>query len=71
MHEYLFDVKLFASIRIRAASPAEARKQLNALLDCATVNFGADANADPVIGEASLAQDDGGADLVEIDNEAV
>lgn len=52
MNEYLFDVKLNASLRVRAADEAEARSKLAELLDCANVNFGA-IDGEPVIGEAS------------------
>lgn len=67
-HEYLFDVKLFAAIRIKATTEDEARKILSAALNCANVNFGAQPNGDPILGEASL-YDDGEPDLVEIDGE--
>ena len=35
-HEYLFDVKLFASIRVKADSEVKARKMLIAEIDCNT-----------------------------------
>lgn len=65
-HEYLFDVKLFTAIRIKASTEEEARKKLAAYFDCASVNFGADEDGDPITGEASM---DGDADLVEVDGE--
>lgn len=66
-HEYLFDVKLFTAIRVKAASEEAARKKLNTYFDCADVNFGADEKGNPITGEASI---DGDADLVEVDGEA-
>lgn len=35
MHEYLFDVKLFASVRVTAENENEARKKLERLLTTA------------------------------------
>lgn len=61
--EYLFDVKLLASLRIKAKSEAEARRLLATLLDVATVNFG-EIDGEPMIGEASI---DGEPDLVEVE----
>src|SRR3546814_16569771 len=40
-HEYLFDLRLFASIRFRANSVREARAMLSASLHCVTANMGA------------------------------
>lgn len=54
MNEYLFDVKLFAVIRVKANTEAEARAMLIATLDAATCNAGAWPNGDPVVFEASL-----------------
>jgi hypothetical protein len=68
MHEYLFDVKLFAAIRIKAETEADARAKLNKIFDCADANFDSDENGGSVTGEASQ---DGDADLVEIDGEDV
>ena len=67
MAEYLFDVKLFASIRVNAATEAEARALLHAHVDAANCNFGAWPNGDPILGEASV--DDDCPDLIEIDGE--
>lgn len=64
-HEYLFDVKLFASIRVVADTEAEARAWLREHLDCADANFGSDEGA-PIVAEASM---DGEADLIEVDGE--
>lgn len=66
--EYAFDVKLLATIRVRAASEAEARKMVDDALDCAFANFGAWPDGLPITAEASI---DGEADLIEIDGEAV
>ncbi|MCS6496740.1 hypothetical protein NX905_21080 [Burkholderia thailandensis] len=61
MNEYLFDVKLLSSLRVRAASEVEARLKIAELLDCASANFG-ELDGQPVIGEASI---DGEAYLIE------
>lgn len=60
--EYIFDVKLWATIRVQAGSEAEARKMLSDALDCADANFGAWPNGDPILAEASM---EGEADLAE------
>jgi hypothetical protein len=65
-HEYLFDLKLFASIRVKAATPEEARKLLLEHLECANINAGAWPNGDPITGEVSP---DGEVDLIEVDGE--
>lgn len=67
-HEYAFDVKMLAAIRVKAATETEARAMLREHLDCADTNFGAWPNGDPITAEASM---DGEADLYEIDGEAV
>lgn len=67
MHEYLFDVKLFAAIRVTASGLAEAIAKLRNGIDCSTGNFGSFANGDPITGEVSI---DGEPDLIEIDGEA-
>jgi hypothetical protein len=67
MPEYLFDVKLFAAIRVNAENETDARQMLCEALDCASANFGAWPNGDPILAEASQ---DGEADLMEIDGEA-
>ena len=65
-HEYLFDVKLFASIRVRASNLETARAMLDEALGCANANLGAWPNGDPILCEASA---DGEADLIEVDGE--
>lgn len=67
MSEYLFDVKLFASVRVEAESEDAARKLLAETLDGASCNAGAWPDGAPVLFEASL---DGEADLMEVDGEA-
>lgn len=67
--EFAFDVRLFSTLRVKAASEAEARALLREHVDCADANFGAWPSGDPILGEASL--DDGEPDLIEIDGEAV
>lgn len=68
-HEYLYDVKLYASLRVVAESRYTAWLKLHALLDCATANFGADDNGNPILGEVSLDLDSG--KLIEVDGEAI
>ena len=68
MHKYLFDVKLFTSLRINAENEAEARRKLAEALDCASINCG-EIDGQPLVGEASL--DDDPPDLIEVDGEAV
>lgn len=69
-HEYLFDVKLFASIRVTAATEAQARAKLIAAIDCNTANFGAWPDGNPITCEVSLDNPDEDT-LIEIDGEAV
>lgn len=65
-HEYLFDVKLFAAVRVTAENAEEARAMIRDQLECADTNFGTWDNGDPICAEASL---DGELDLVEVDGE--
>lgn len=72
MHEYLFDVKLFAAIRVKARTEDEARKLIFDHIDAADCNFGSWPNGDPITGEASI--DDSEIQempCVEIDGEAL
>jgi hypothetical protein len=64
---YLFDVRLQASIRINAPSELEARKTLNTVLDCASANLG-EVDGEPLVAEVSQCGD---ALLVEVDGETV
>lgn len=66
IHEYSFDVKLFAAIRVKAQSRAEARKMLLDALDCADANLGAWPSGDPILCEVSLDEGHTG-DLIEVD----
>jgi len=66
MHEYCFDVKLLATVRVKARSESEARLELAGTLDCASAYFGLTSDGAPLTGEASL---DGEALLIEIDGE--
>lgn len=68
-HEYAFDVKLFATVRVNAATEAEARAMIREHIECADANFGAWPNGDPILAEASV--DDDEIPLIEIDGEAV
>jgi hypothetical protein len=61
---YLFDVKLFATFGVVAATEAEARRLLLEALDCATVNAGM-VGGDPLVGEASA---DGEPELIEVED---
>lgn len=65
MHEYAFDVKLFAALRVKARTEEEAREKLRAALDCADAHFG-QLDGEPLTAEASL---DGVPELYEIDGE--
>ena len=65
-HEYLFDAKLFTSLRITAPSERDARRTLSEILDGATVNCRSLECGSPLVGEASL---DGYLELVEVDGE--
>jgi hypothetical protein len=66
MKNYLFDVKLFASVRIDAENEKAAREKLTTLFECASGTV-YDTTLDEVITfEASA---DGQADLIEVDEE--
>lgn len=66
--EYTFDVKLFATMRVKAATLNEARAILNEAADCLDCNGGAWPDGTPILFEAGQ---DGEADLIEIDGEPV
>lgn len=72
MAEYLFDLKLATSIRVKAPSEALARYWLSEHLCAAGANFGewieGPGIGEPILGEASI---DGPAKLIEVDGEAV
>ena len=63
MREYAFDVKLWATVRVRASSEGEARRMLDENLDCASCNAGAWEDGSPILFEASV---EGGYDLIEL-----
>ena len=65
-HEYAFDIKLLASVRVRATTEREARELLARHLACADCNAGAWPGGSPIVFEASI---DGDADLYEVDGE--
>lgn len=67
IREYAFDVKLFAAIRVKATSAAEARATLRDNLDCASCNGGAWPDGSPILFEATV--DDEEMPLLEIDGE--
>lgn len=71
IHEYMFDVKLFASIRVKATTERWARDMLKDAIDCATANLGEWPNGDPIICEVSLDDEPDNNPLIEIDGEAV
>ena len=65
---YLFDVRLFASIRVPAENLADARRQLRDKIECAECNFGTWENGDPIIAEATI--DDDCPELIEVEQES-
>jgi hypothetical protein len=67
-HEYEFDVKLFASVKIRAPDEATARRQLAEVLDGAELSVCHGGVDMPDVFTASI---DGALDLLEVDGEAV
>ena len=67
-HEYAFDVKMFAVVRVEAETKTAAEGLVQEALRCASVNAGAWPNGDPILFEASL---DGEIELLEKDGEAV
>lgn len=68
-HEYLFDVKLFASIRVKAESEKDARRLLEDSIACNTANLGAWPNGDPILCEISLDDEPDNNPLIEVDGE--
>jgi len=71
MHEYAFDIKLWAVCRVRAESEAAARKMLQAL-DCINVGYRYEEDADLLeITEASIEDEGGQSELFELDGEDV
>ena len=68
-HEYLFDVKLFAAIRVKASSEKEARAMMVEAIECNTGNIGEWPNGDPIMCEVSLDDNPENNPLIEIDGE--
>lgn len=66
-HEYLFDIEIFASIRVRAESEEAAQKLIQQHINCADCNAGSWPNGDPITFEASVYDD--GFSCVEVDRE--
>ncbi|MEN3374406.1 hypothetical protein [Dechloromonas sp. ZS-1] len=66
--EYLFDLKLMASIRIKAKTQAEAEATIRDILDASSCNAGLWPDGSPVLFEASI---DGNLDLIEVDGNPV
>ena len=56
VHEYAFDVKLQAALRVNASTPAHAIAVLEKVMDAAHCNGGMWPNGDPILFEASLAK---------------
>lgn len=69
MGEYVFGVWLFSTIRVNADSEEQAHRLLREHINCADANFGAWPNGDPILAEASVADDH--PELIEIDGDAV
>jgi len=55
IHEYAFDVKLYAAIRVRAESVEAARELLDETVQAADANFGAWPDGEPILAEVSVA----------------
>lgn len=69
-HEYAFDIKLVAAIRVKAPCAIDGVDELRRLLCSTTANLGAFANGDPIVCEVSLDHDTW-PHLYEIDGEPV
>lgn len=63
MKRFVFDVKLFATVRIRANSEEEARRALRGEIDGAEISVGMDPGGDPIT--AQLSVDDENPELIE------
>ncbi len=73
VREYLFDVKMFAAIRVKAKSKDEAIALIEGI-NANTANLGAWPNGDPIICEISTMEDSSGGKgmtVVEVDGVAV
>ena len=58
MHEYAFDVKLFAVIRVQATSTEDAKKTAQQAIDCVDLSKCVLNNTATKITEATLSTDD-------------
>ena len=59
MHEYAFDVKMSALVRIKANDQEQAERALTRALDCASLKLpGQDAAGEAIITECSIDVDD-------------
>lgn len=59
MHEYAYDIKLAAVVRVKASSPEDAEAYLTKALDCAELDFKSTETSKCCrITEASLCVDD-------------
>lgn len=67
--EYAFDVKLFAIVRVKAASANEARATLRVTMDYINCDAGEWPDGSPIVFEASM--DDGEDCLIEIDGKPI
>jgi hypothetical protein len=67
LHEYAFDVQLYAAIRVKARNVNEARDMLREHVNAADCNFGAWPDGSPILGEASV--DDETLPCFEVDGE--
>jgi hypothetical protein len=72
MHEYLVDIKLIATLRLKASSPEELSEMLDELFEGAEVTFGF--LDEPITGSVAMQDNilsgDPDFEIVEIDGEA-
>ena len=68
MKEFMFDVKLWTSLRVSADTPTDARKILRSAINGAQVNFGVWPDGSPIIAEVST---EGTLDIVEVNGDAI
>jgi hypothetical protein len=70
-HEYAFDIKMFAVVRVQADNEEKARSALERALDCADLMVRlSDVDGDMLLTEASMHLDDElGPSLFEIDGQ--
>lgn len=68
MKEFMFDVKMFASIRVKAEDEKQARAMLRAEVDGAEANLGSWPDGSPMLCQICVDDD---IDLIEVDGETV